>query len=74
MIPELVAQAISILKKNNADYVSNCNIRSYPDGMDIQVFSLETIKKSASLTQDILDREHVTLHIRNNPNLFKHLI
>ena len=71
--PELVEQAISIYKNNNADYVSNCNIRSYPDGMDVQVFSLKTIKKSASLTNDILDREHVTLHIRNNPNLFKHL-
>ena len=71
--PELVAQAISIYKKNNADYVSNCNIRSYPDGMDVQVFSLKSIKKSASLTKDILDREHVTLHIRNNPDLFKHI-
>ncbi|MEK9737895.1 MAG: hypothetical protein VW239_11285, partial [Candidatus Nanopelagicales bacterium] len=38
--------------------------------MDTQVFRLETLERSASLTDDPLDREHVTLHIRNHPELF----
>jgi spore coat polysaccharide biosynthesis protein SpsF len=31
------------------------------------------LKRSAGMTNNTLDREHVTLHIRNNPKMFKHL-
>jgi len=74
--PQIVEQAIRVFKFNNVDYVSNSHIRSYPDGMDVQVFSLEALKRSAKLTNDDLDHEHVTLHIRNHPDLFSriHLI
>ena len=71
--PDLIDQAIMMFKKNNVDYVSNGNIRSYPDGMDVQVFRLNTLIKSASMTKDALDQEHVTLHIRKNPKIFRHL-
>ena len=71
--PQIIEQAIQIFYANNADYVSNSQKRSYPDGMDVQVFSLDTLEYSASLTSDILDHEHVTLHIRNNPEIFSHL-
>lgn len=71
--PQIIEQAIRVFKFNNADYVSNAHIRSYPDGMDVQVFRLETLKRSAELTNDDLDHEHVTLHIRNHPELFSHI-
>lgn len=74
--PEIVEQAIQMFKANNVDYVSNSHIRSYPDGMDTQVFRLDTLKRSAAMTDNLLDHEHVTLHIRNHPELFTqiHLI
>ena len=69
--PQLVEQAILIYNANNVDYVNNGGaIRSYPDGMDVQVFSLDTLKKSLSMTDNLLDHEHVGLHILNNPQLF----
>jgi spore coat polysaccharide biosynthesis protein SpsF len=69
--PDIVSQTIQMFLSNpKANYVSNAHIRSYPDGMDVQVFSLNTLKKSAILTSDPLDHEHVTLHIRNHPELF----
>ncbi|MBI5447675.1 MAG: glycosyltransferase family protein [Gammaproteobacteria bacterium] len=68
--PQIVEQTIRIFKENKTDYVSNGHIRSYPDGMDTQVFRLETLKRSAAMTNDSLDHEHVTLHIRNHPELF----
>ena len=71
--PELIEQAVSMFKINNVDYLSNGHFRSYPDGMDVQVFKIEAIKKSEKMTNSPLDQEHVTLHIRNNPNIFKHL-
>ena len=68
--PQIVEQTIRMFKVNEVDYVSNNHIRSYPDGMDVQVFKLEALKRSATLTRDALDHEHVTLHIRNHPELF----
>jgi spore coat polysaccharide biosynthesis protein SpsF len=58
---------------NDADYVGNSLVRSFPDGMDTQVFRLDTLKRSASLTRDRLDREHVSRHMCHHPELFRHL-
>jgi spore coat polysaccharide biosynthesis protein SpsF len=71
--PEIIEQTIRMFLAHKADYVSNAHLRSYPDGMDTQVFRLETLKRSAAMTNDRLDREHVTLHIRNNPEIFTHV-
>lgn len=74
--PQIIEQTIRMFKQHNADYVSNVQVRSYPDGMDTQVFSLDTLRRSAAMTNNLLDREHVTLHIRNHPEIFPcvHLI
>ena len=68
--PKIVEQSILMFKTNKVDYVSNAIIRSFPDGMDSQVFLLDSLKKSFLMTNNPLDHEHVTLHIRNNPDLF----
>jgi len=70
---QIVEQTIRMFNANQADYVSNAHIRSYPVGMDTQVLRLETLKRSASMTSDALDHEHVTLHIRNHPEIFSQL-
>jgi spore coat polysaccharide biosynthesis protein SpsF len=74
--PSIVAQTIAMFKAHSADYVSNAMVRSYPDGMDVQVMGLHTLRKSSAMTSDPLDLEHVTLHIRNNPDIFSrvHLV
>lgn len=71
--PQIVEQTIRMFKADQADYVSNVQIRSYPDGMDTQVFRLATLQRSAAMTDDVLDHEHVTLHIRNHPEIFSHV-
>lgn len=71
--PLIVEQTIQMFLHNSCDYASNAHIRSYPEGMDTQVFRLEILKRSAEMTNDPLDHEHVTLHIRNHPELFSHV-
>ena len=71
--PQIVEQTIRVFKANQVDYVSNSHVRSYPDGMDTQVFWLESLKRSARMTSDALDHEHVTLHIRNHPEIFSQM-
>jgi spore coat polysaccharide biosynthesis protein SpsF len=74
--PQIVEQTIRMFEVHHADYVSNAHVRSYPVGMDTQVFRLATLRRSASMTRDALDHEHVTLHIRNHPEIFSqvHLV
>ena len=74
--PSIIEQSIQIFLHNDTDYVSNASVRSYPDGMDTQVYWAKVLQKSFEMTDDRLDHEHVTLHIRNNPQLFSliHLI
>jgi len=69
--PSIVELVIRSYLNNEADYVSNAHVRSYPDGMDVQVFRRETLERSAAMTSDELDHEHVTLHIRNHPEVFR---
>jgi len=74
--PEVIEQTIQIFLHNSCDYASNVVVRSYPIGMDTQVFRLDVLKRSFSMTNLSLDREHVTRHIRQNPELFRliHLV
>jgi len=70
--PQLVEQLIKTFLLNNVDYVSDGQ-SGLPGGMTSQVFSLDVLKRSTEMTQEPLDREHVTLHIRYNPELFSQM-
>lgn len=72
--PDLVEQLIRVFKRNiNVDFASNAFISSYPDGMDVTVLKFSALKASLEMTNDPLDREHVTRHIVNHPELFRHI-
>jgi spore coat polysaccharide biosynthesis protein SpsF len=71
--PNIIDQVIRIYLENKCDYVGNSHIRSYPDGMDVQVFSKKNILKSFSIANRSLEFEHVTLNMRMNPKIFKPL-
>ena len=69
--PQIVSQVISIYKNNKFDFVSNSTIRTYPDGMDVSVFSTNNLYKSSKLTHNKYDLEHVTLFMKRKKKLFK---
>ena len=57
--------------KKKIDYAGNAFLRSYPDGMDMHVFHFKTLKKNYEISKKKLEKEHVTLGIKNHPKLFK---
>lgn len=69
--PILVDQFLEILVCNNVDYVSNNIVSTFPDGFDVQVFRVEALEESNVLARSPEEREHVTMHIRQNPQMFK---
>ncbi len=68
---DIADQIIEIYKLNDCDFVNNCHYRSYPDGMDIQIFSYNILKKSFLNAKTDLEKEHVTLYMRKNQKKFK---
>ncbi|MBK8551362.1 MAG: glycosyltransferase family protein [Ignavibacteria bacterium] len=71
MDPEIIDKIISEHLNGDYDYSSNMVERTYPRGMDTEVIEYESLQKSWRSTSDKDDREHVTLFIRNNPEMFK---
>jgi len=53
------------------DYVSNTLERTYPRGLDTEVFSFQSLEKAFNNAILERDREHVTTYIWKNPNIFK---
>lgn len=43
---------------------------SFPDGLDLEIFKFEALKKSWKNAKLLSEREHVTLYIKNHPELF----
>jgi spore coat polysaccharide biosynthesis protein SpsF len=68
--PQIVDKVIQVFLKNKFDYVSNTLERTYPDGLDVEVFSYTTLQKAWKEAFIASDREHVTPYIRNNPKKF----
>ena len=62
----VVDSIIEAFKIENVDYVSNTNPPTYPDGLDVEVFSFSSLEVSWSQTNNFFDREHVTPYIRNS--------
>jgi spore coat polysaccharide biosynthesis protein SpsF len=68
--PAIVSKIIQTYREEATDYASNVLTRSYPIGMDVQVFATEILADAARRTQDEADREHVSLYIYRHPELY----
>ena len=68
--PDLVDEVIRQFKAENVDYFCNTNPPTYPDGLDIEVFTFKALEQASRETADPFDREHVTPYLRK-PGKFK---
>jgi len=64
----IVDQVISKFLSEDSQYVSNVNPPSYPDGLDVEVFDFDSLKRANIQSIDPVEREHVTPFIRNEKN------
>lgn len=64
--PDVIDQMIRIYEANEFDHVTNAIIRSYPDGLDVQISPLAILEKSYALCENDKDREHVFYTVRRN--------
>ena len=64
--PTLVDLVIRRFKEEGVDYFSNTVPRTYPDGLDIEVFTFAAIERASLETDKAFDREHVTPYLRES--------
>ena len=69
--PELCYKTIKPILNNYYDYTSNIHPPSFPDGMDIEALTFETLKKTFNESTKNHQKEHVTPYIYENPTKFK---
>ena len=63
--PKVVDSVIDVFEKNKVDYASNIDPPSYPDGLDVEVFSMHALERAANEATEPFDREHVTPYLRS---------
>lgn len=68
---EIVDNIIKQFIGNKADYASNTLERTYPRGMDTEVFSMKALEKAYNEASEQSELEHVTPYIYFHPQLFK---
>lgn len=69
--PVVVDTVIQEHLDKKTDYTANIlGDRTYPRGLDTEVFSFETLARLSNDAVEKEDREHVTLYIRKHPELF----
>lgn len=71
--PHVIDEVVSYYKQSqpHCDYASNTLERSYPRGMDVEVFSFQSLEKAARLATLPAEREHVTPYIYRHPEQFR---
>jgi spore coat polysaccharide biosynthesis protein SpsF len=74
--PQLIDAAIALSARSGAAYTSNCEIRSYPHGLEVEVIAAEALAIVAREAMASEDRAHVTTYLRRFPLRFEqaHLV
>jgi spore coat polysaccharide biosynthesis protein SpsF len=67
----IVDRVIAAACENGADFASNCIHRSYPRGLDAEVFSITSLRTAERLSDRPHQREHVTSIFYERPDLFR---
>ena len=68
---DIIDRAIQISTDNQADLVTNHFEPTYPEGLDMEVYSIGALETSWNDAQMLSEREHVFPYIQNHQSKFK---
>lgn len=70
VMPEIIDSVVNLFNETKSDYVSNVVKLTFPDGLDVEVFKADVLKKLEKFPLTRIEKEHVTLGILNRKNDF----
>lgn len=68
--PTIVHDAVELQSRTTYDYASNTLVRTFPDGLDVEVLTAESLRVAAAAATDDTEREHVTPFVYRRPEQF----
>ena len=68
--PEVIDKVIETHLMNKVDFSCNNNPPTYPEGLDVEVFTFEALQKAHIACSDKFEQEHVTQYFYRNPKNF----
>jgi spore coat polysaccharide biosynthesis protein SpsF len=66
---EIMDDAIKTFENKNCDYLGMIS-ETFPDGLDLEIMNYEALETAWEKAELLSEREHVTLYIKNHPELF----
>jgi glutamate-1-semialdehyde aminotransferase/spore coat polysaccharide biosynthesis protein SpsF (cytidylyltransferase family)/predicted dehydrogenase len=63
--PEVIDRVVRRFQRGDLDYASNTMVRSYPDGLDTEIFSFSVLERAWHEASKTSEREHVTPYMRS---------
>ena len=63
--PEVIDRVVCRFQHGDLDYCSNAMVRSYPDGLDTEIFSFSALERAWHEAGKNSEREHVTPYLRS---------
>ena len=68
--PHVIEDLIELYDDGGYDYASNCIKRTFPHGIDCEIFSFDALDKVNSIADEKFYREHVTSYFYTHPEEF----
>jgi spore coat polysaccharide biosynthesis protein SpsF len=69
--PQIIVDALTLADNTGAHYTSNTLIRTFPDGLDVEVITAPALAEAADSAVDPIEREHVTPYLYRRPERFR---
>jgi glutamate-1-semialdehyde aminotransferase/spore coat polysaccharide biosynthesis protein SpsF (cytidylyltransferase family)/predicted dehydrogenase len=64
--PDVIDRVVRRFQRGDLDYASNAMVRSYPDGLDTEIFSFSALEMAWHEASKTSEREHVTPYLRSD--------
>jgi spore coat polysaccharide biosynthesis protein SpsF len=69
--PEIIDKVIELFEDKKLDFANNNNPPSFPEGLDVEVFSFKALQTAWLNSKDDFEKEHVTQYFYRNTTLFR---
>lgn len=71
ILDNMIEEFITINKTEQLDYMSNSIRRTFPRGLDVEIFTFDVLEKIFNEANQTYEREHVTPYIYQHPGIFR---